>query len=124
PADPAHVRRSLVVIGASAGGVEALRTLVAGLPPDLDAAICIVLHIDPASPSALYKILRRAGRMPCRAASDGEELTPGAIRVAPPDRHLNVQDGCARLPIGPPAHHLRPAADALLPPPAPGRRRV
>ncbi len=94
--------------------METLRRLVSDLPPDLRAAICVVLHIDPASPSALSQILRRAGHLPCRTATDGEDLAPGAILVAPPDRHLVVEDGRVRLTIGPRENNHRPAVDALF----------
>ena len=76
-------RRDLVVIGASAGGVEALKTVVAGLPDDLPAAVLIVLHIAPTSSSALAHILGRAGDLPCRAAEDGELLRPGTSSWRP-----------------------------------------
>jgi two-component system, chemotaxis family, protein-glutamate methylesterase/glutaminase len=107
-------KRDLVVIGASAGGVETLKRVVAGLPPDLPAAVCIVLHIAPESPSALARILQRAGRLPCRAASDGEPLRPGQILVAPPDHHLVIEDGRARLTVGPRENGHRPAVDVLF----------
>jgi two-component system chemotaxis response regulator CheB len=107
-------KRDLVVIGASAGGVETLRRVVAGLPADLPAAVCIVLHIAPGSPSALARILERAGRLPCRAAADGEPLRPGQILVAPPDHHLVIEDGHARLTVGPRENGHRPAVDVLF----------
>jgi two-component system, chemotaxis family, protein-glutamate methylesterase/glutaminase len=113
PADGKQ-HRDLVVIGASAGGVEALKSVVAGLPPDLPAAVCIVLHISPDSPSALAGILRRAGRLPCRPAEDGDALAEGEILVAPPDRHLVVEDGRVHLTIGPRENHHRPSVDALF----------
>jgi two-component system, chemotaxis family, protein-glutamate methylesterase/glutaminase len=69
--DSAAEHRDLVVMGASAGGVETLSRVVAGLPRTLPAAVCIVLHIAPESPSALAGILARAGSLPCRPASDG-----------------------------------------------------
>lgn len=71
--------RDLVVIGASAGGVEVLTRVARDLPPDLRAAICVVLHISPGSPSMLAHILGRAGRLPCRPASDRERLHQGTI---------------------------------------------
>jgi two-component system chemotaxis response regulator CheB len=113
-ADEREARGDLVVIGASAGGVQTLSRVVAGLPPDLPAAICIVLHVSPESPSALASILRRAGRLPCRAAQDGDELEAGQILVAPPDRHMVIEDGHVRLTVGPRENGHRPAVDVLF----------
>jgi two-component system chemotaxis response regulator CheB len=107
-------KRDLVVIGASAGGVETLRRVVAGLPEDLPAAVCIVLHIAPGSPSALARILERAGPLPCRAASDDEPLRPGQILVAPPDHHLVIENGRATLTVGPRENGHRPSVDVLF----------
>jgi two-component system, chemotaxis family, protein-glutamate methylesterase/glutaminase len=106
--------RDLVVIGASAGGVEVLTRVVRDLPADLQAAVCVVLHIAPGSPSMLAHILGRAGRMTCRAARDGERLREGVILVAPPDHHLMVEDGHVRLTVGPRENGHRPAIDVLF----------
>jgi two-component system chemotaxis response regulator CheB len=113
-ADPGDSRHDLVVIGASAGGVETLKRVVAGLPSDLRAAICIVLHVAPGSPSALASILRRAGELPCQPAGDGDPLRLGEILVAPPDHHLLIEDGRVRLTVGPRENNHRPAVDVLF----------
>jgi two-component system chemotaxis response regulator CheB len=108
------VRHDLVVIGASAGGVEVLTRLARDLPPDLAAAICIVLHISPGSPSMLAHILSRAGPLPCQAARDGEPLRQGVILVAPPDHHLAIDGDQVRVTAGPRENGHRPAIDVLF----------
>src|SRR3954452_609606 len=90
-------RRSLVVMGASAGGVEALTEVVRALPSGLPAAVAIVLHVPPLGRSVLPAILNRAGNMPARAAIDGDPLTSGCVYVAPPDQHLLVEDATLLL---------------------------
>jgi two-component system chemotaxis response regulator CheB len=106
--------RGLVVIGASAGGVETLRRIVSGLPPDLPAAVCIVLHLAPDSPSALAGILSRSGPLPCHTALDGEPLIPGQILVAAPGHHLVIDAGHVRLTLGPRENGHRPAVNVLF----------
>lgn len=104
----------VVVIGASAGGVEALRTVVAGLPADLPAAVVVVLHVPRNSPGMLAGILDRAGPLPAVAAEHGSVLRPGAVHVAPPDHHVLVSDGRLVLSTGPTENGHRPAVDPLF----------
>src|SRR5262245_47411407 len=105
---------NIIVIGASAGGVEPLRKLVRALPPDLQAAIFIVMHVSPLSPSILAKILRTPGRMKVAAAVDGESIQPGHVYVARSDLHLLVEPGYVRLSRGPRENRHRPAIDPLF----------
>ncbi len=103
--------RYVVAVAASAGGVEALRTLVAGLPADLDAAICVVLHIPPSDRSLLAPILDRESEMPVVLAQHGAPLERGTIYVAPAARHLLIRDATLELSLGPKENGVRPAAD-------------
>jgi two-component system chemotaxis response regulator CheB len=106
-------RRDIVVIGASAGGVRALRVLAAGLPADFAAAVCVVLHVG-AYRSNLPELLEAVGALPAAHAATGDALRHGRILVAPPDHHLLLQDGAALLTRGPREHHTRPAVDPLF----------
>jgi two-component system chemotaxis response regulator CheB len=108
------MRRNVIVIGASAGGVEALRTLVKALPADLPAAVLIVLHVPSYGGSVLPAILQRSGNLPARHPIDGERVTEGKIIVAPPDHHLVIHDWRIRLTRGPRENGHRPAIDVLF----------
>jgi two-component system chemotaxis response regulator CheB len=110
PAD----QRDIVVIGASAGGVEALRTLVQGLPADLPAAVFVVLHMLPRSTSRLAQILDRRCRLTVAAAVDGEPIERGRVYVAPPDHHMLLELGHVRLTRDPRENGHRPAVNPLF----------
>jgi two-component system chemotaxis response regulator CheB len=104
----------VIAIGASAGGVEALQAVVAGLPVGLPAAVLVVLHIPRQAPSALPGILDRAGKLPALAAEHGMPAQPGKIYVAPADHHLLISDGHLELSVGPTENGHRPAIDPLF----------
>lgn len=106
-------RSSIIAIGASAGGVSALRSLVSGLSETFPAPILVVLHIG-AQPSELPRLLSAAGPLPAEHAEDGQPILPGHIHVAPPDRHMIVVDGRLRLSRGPKVNCARPAIDPLF----------
>lgn len=108
---PGH---DIIVVGASAGGVEALTKLVQDFPADIPAAIFIVLHLSPRSPSVLPSILSRAGKLPALHPKDGEEIQHGYIYVAPPDFHLIIKPGYVHIARGPRENGHRPAADTLF----------
>jgi two-component system, chemotaxis family, protein-glutamate methylesterase/glutaminase len=107
---PVH---DLVVIGASAGGVEALQQLVSGLPADFPACVLVVLHIG-RHESRLAHILSRVGKLPAANATHGEALRPGHIYVAVPDHHLQLRDGRIAVTRGARENHSRPAIDPLF----------
>ena len=100
---------NIIVIGASAGGVKALRSIFGALPSHINAAIFIVLHIPPDRPSNLPRILERAGALPCVHAVDGERIQTGKVYIAPPDYHLLVNPGHVRVVRGPEENRFRPA---------------
>jgi two-component system chemotaxis response regulator CheB len=104
----------LVVVGASAGGVDALTELVRTLPATLPAPVLIVLHVAASSPSLLPRILNRATEMAVSAARDGEALEPGRVYVAPPDLHLVVEGASMRLQATATVNGHRPAVDPLF----------
>jgi two-component system chemotaxis response regulator CheB len=110
-----HVtNRDIVVIGASAGGIDALKTIASGLPSDFPASIFVVLHTSPDSPGVLAAILDRAGVLPATNAQNHEKIRSGRIYVAPPDRHLILEPGKMVLARGPRENRFRPAVDPLF----------
>ena len=108
-------KRDIIVIGTSAGGVNTLQQLVAGLPHDLPAAIFIVLHIAPNAVSYLPEILNRAGPLMAEHPHQGQQIEHGRIYIAPPNHHLMLQEpGIITLSSSARENLHRPAVDPLF----------
>jgi two-component system, chemotaxis family, protein-glutamate methylesterase/glutaminase len=103
----------IIAIGASAGGVEALRTLMRELPPNLQAAVFVVVHIGHRA-SVLPQILSDAGALPAIHPEDGQPIEQGMVYVAPPDQHLLIENGHVHLSNGPKENRTRPAINPLF----------
>lgn len=106
--------RDIVVIGGSTGGLSALQQMAAGLPVGLPVSLFVVVHTSPDSPGHLPELLSKAGPLPASYATDCEAIKPGRIYVAPPDRHLLLEDGSMMLTLGPRENGFRPAIDPLF----------
>lgn len=107
--------RDIIVVGTSAGGVEALTRVVRGLPSGLPASLFVVCHTPSDGRSALPEILSRSGPLLATHPSDGDPFYPGHIYVAPPDFHMGLDaEGCIHLGHGPRENHHRPAIDPLF----------
>lgn len=106
--------RCVVAIGASAGGVQALRTTIGALPADLPAAVLIVLHLDPRGTSVLPALLASTTSLRVGDVRQEGLVEAGTIYVAAPDRHLVVQDRRIHLGASAPVHHVRPSVDRLF----------
>ena len=104
-----------VVVGASAGGFEALLRLTRALPSDFAPALLAVLHLSPERSSRLAPLLAAGCRCPVSEAVDKQPITPGEVIVAPPDYHLLVEQGrTVALSVDPPVLLSRPAIDPLF----------
>ena len=106
---------SIVAVGASAGGLQALSTILAALPADFPAPVLVVQHLSPDFPSRLAQILGRHTDLRVKQAAQGDFIRAGWVYVAPPDRHLLARaDGSLALTLTHKVHHCRPSADVLL----------
>jgi len=108
-------KRDIIVIGASAGGVETLLGFINSLPPDLNAAVFVVIHLSPFSKSNLPRILGRKVPLKAIHPKDGEEIKQGTIYIAAPDHHLLLDKGNKiMVRKGPKENRFRPSIDALF----------
>lgn len=104
-----------VVIGASAGGIEALSVLLPALPAGSQACVLVVLHLPRDRPSLLAEIFGPKCALPVKEAEDKEPLLPGTVYFAPPDYHLLVEPGpSVALSADAPVHYSRPSVDVLF----------
>jgi two-component system chemotaxis response regulator CheB len=108
-------RTRVIVVAASAGGVDAVGSLLGALPGDFPAPVIVLLHLLPKHPSLLREVLERSSPLPVEWASPGARLEPGRVYVAPPAVHSVLgEEGELELDEGPPVHFVRPSADRLL----------
>jgi two-component system chemotaxis response regulator CheB len=110
----ARVARDIVVVGGSAGGVMPIKTLLERLPPDLPAAVAVVVHRHPFHETQLPQVLGRRCRLTVVEPLDGDPIQRGTVYVAPRDQHMLFEDGVVRLDRGPKQHRTRPAIDPLF----------
>jgi two-component system, chemotaxis family, protein-glutamate methylesterase/glutaminase len=106
--------RDVIVVGASAGGVEATRQLLAGLPAGLPAAVFVVIHRGLREPNLLPEVLAAASAIPVATAEEGQRFERGRAYVAPADRHLLVGRDHVHVRRGPHENRWRPAVDPLF----------
>jgi two-component system chemotaxis response regulator CheB len=106
--------RHIIVIGASAGGIGPLKTIIGSLPTGLRASVFIVWHMAKTAQGVLPDILNKLSNLRAINARDGESILPGMIYVAPPDHHLIIENDTIRLSKGPKENRFRPAVDPLF----------
>lgn len=104
----------MIVIGASAGGITALKKLVSCLPQELQASMFVVLHLGTYSSSTVDTILMEAGHVPATFAKNGESIAYGRMYIAPPDFHLLIDKDVTVLSKGPRENLWRPSIDTLF----------
>ena len=104
--------RDIMIIGASTGGLGALRILFDALPPDLPASVFVVVHVG--ATSHLASILDKVSALPVVQAESGASFERGRIHIAPPGKHLLLHDDHILLRRGPRENHARPAIDPLF----------
>src|SRR5262245_26502831 len=106
--------RDVVVIGASAGGIQALRTILAGITPSFPGLMLVAQHRSPYHTDHLAEVIRGRTQHIVIEPSDNERLEMGRVYIAPRDLHLVVEDGRVRALRGPKENFTRPAVDPLF----------
>jgi two-component system, chemotaxis family, protein-glutamate methylesterase/glutaminase len=108
------MKRDIIVIGGSAGSLRIVRTIISGLPKDLAAAVCVVIHTPARSKSEMVFLLERWGLLPALEAIEGMSLQPGHIYVPAPDHHLMIGDDHLHLTRGPKEGLHRPSINVTF----------
>lgn len=112
---PDQLPYAVAATASSAGGVTALMRLLAALPADLSVPVLVVQHLDRRHETVIADVLQRRSSLKVKLAEDGERVSPGTVYVAPPDRHLLVDEsGVLSLSSSELVHFLRPSADLLF----------
>jgi two-component system chemotaxis response regulator CheB len=107
--------RNVIVMGASAGGIGALSSVIAGLPDDLDAAILVVLHLSKKSnANVITMAFQKQTTLNCQVATEGAKIKKGHLYLAPPEHHLMIRNGHIHLTQGPHENKYRPSIDVLF----------
>ena len=106
--------RDIVVIGGSSGAIEPLRSLIATMPPDIPAAIFVVIHTTETAPYLLPSVLQRDTELQFATVEDKAPVSYGRIYLAGPNLHLLLEDDHIRVVFGPKENRMRPAIDALF----------
>ena len=106
--------RDIIVLGASAGGLEVIGQILRGLPGDLPASVFVVMHMSADGPGLLAQVLGRQARLPVSEANDGEPVRTGRVYVPRPDHHLILEPHRIRVLRGPKQNRHRPAIDPLF----------
>lgn len=109
-----HTRHDIIVIGASAGGLEPLQEVIRTLPGDIPAAVFVTMHVAPRSKSFLPEILSRSGSLRAGCLEEGAPIEYGCIYVARPDHHLVIEQGHVHLSPGPKEQHHRPCINVMF----------
>lgn len=110
----AEHKRDIIVLGASAGGIEAVGELLSQLPHDLQATIFLAQHMSPVHVSRLPEVLTKRGPFRALYPVHGQAIAPRQLYIAPPDNQLLVRDGYVHVTRGPKENGHRPSVDALF----------
>jgi two-component system chemotaxis response regulator CheB len=111
---PEELSRDVIVIGGSAGALQALKQVLRALPAGLPGALFVVIHTSPDSPGILPRLLAKDSALPVAYGTDAKPIRPGHVYVAPPNHHLLVKPGHMLVTRGPRENRFRPAVDPLF----------